>query len=574
MQKNHEYKNNRKWNFFSVKESNAWKKFFHLFKTVITPRFLYEVIIPQDILNVVKDIKFPSSNSSKNDEPIDPNVIRFILACSIFNGVLIGMPGAVGLGVLAAQAVEVLMAVQIAKMVGLLKFSIFSFKEILKFFSAAALAAMSVVYFFKKALDFIFNISGTFIPAGYASFAAALITTLFYGLFLYLCFIEIKGFERRSTKNSIISLSLIPRILKNTSAYTVQISKSVFKLFFKDAPRLFSEVVQNVRDACNGVVNVKGRVKGEIFLVGCLAHLLDGQHDRLQGPFAYLWLQAWREALPSKLSPDSSIEEIAAQANTYHQAELENVIDNNITPKFFEILETTHANADGDIWSSERMESQNHPISDAVFFNSETGQTYEVNYKFSENEDYIENHIQLHPDVPVVTTADVAEKINSPLVFGGNYNYDEIIEISEQNFEQILEQKHSIYLELSAIGTGAIVLALHTSPFLVAFYRGKITRSQLGKALKKFIPEITGRTINRIAMLSFLGPVYGTFLIASFVGKTALFGFEEYDNDLRPDERPEQTNPKTDTDGKKTSHFKKKFSRRGLITLSFLNDIN
>ena len=50
--------NTRKWNFFSLKDTDKWKRFFHLFKTVVTPRFLYEIIIPQDILNVIKEIKF------------------------------------------------------------------------------------------------------------------------------------------------------------------------------------------------------------------------------------------------------------------------------------------------------------------------------------------------------------------------------------------------------------------------------------------------------------------------------------------------------------------------------------
>ena len=81
-----EDKDDRKWNLFSIKDSNSWKKFFHLLKTVITPRFLYEIIIPQDILNIVKDIKFPDAKSSDDKENIAEIVSRFVLACSVFNG--------------------------------------------------------------------------------------------------------------------------------------------------------------------------------------------------------------------------------------------------------------------------------------------------------------------------------------------------------------------------------------------------------------------------------------------------------------------------------------------------------
>ena len=197
-----------------------------------------------------------------------------------------------------------------------------------------------------------------------------------------------------------------------------------------------------------------------------------------------------------------------------------------------------------------------------MFFNSETGKAYEKNYKFTESKSYIESHIQNYPDVPVIVAPDVAEKINSPLVIGGHHEYDTVIEVSESNFEQLLIQKYSLYLEAGAATAGTISLTFHMFPFLVAYYRGKITRDQLGKAIKKFIPEITGRTINRMAMLAILGPVYASFLVASFVGKTTLYGFEE-DEEIHEksvnDDQPEEPIKK-----------KTKFSRRDIITLSFL----
>ena len=33
-------------------------------------------------------------------------------------------------------------------------------------------------------------------------------------------------------------------------------------------------IVQNVKDAWNGVVDVSAKIKGEIFLVGCLAYVM------------------------------------------------------------------------------------------------------------------------------------------------------------------------------------------------------------------------------------------------------------------------------------------------------------
>ena len=568
-------KTGRDWNLFSLPKAGMWKRFFHIFRKVVSPRFLYEVIIPQDILNIISEIKFPKNSVRANKANVDPSVFRFILACSIFNGILIGLPGTAGWGVFAAQAVEVLMAIQIAKMVGLLDVSIYSFQKILKLFSATALAAISVVYFFKKALSIVFNILSNFVPYGFTTASAEIVTTLFYGLFLYLSFLEIETFDSKN-KNKSISLSMLPRILKNTTAYTGQITKSLFKLIGKDTPRLFGEIKKNVQDTWSGVIDVKPRMKGEIFLAGCLAFLLDGKSENLKGPFAELWLQAWREAFPAKLSGDAGIEEIRVVADSYKQEALKSVIERNINPKFFEILETAHENADGDIWSAELLEGQNHPVSDAIFFNETTGKSYEINYKFSENANYIENHIQLYPDVPVIATADVAEKINSPFVFSGKYDYDEVIEVTEQNFQNLLELKHSLYLEAGVAGAGAISLMYHLLPFTVAYYKGNITREQLVAALKKFVPEITGRTINRIVMLSILGPVYGSFLLASYVSKSTLYGFDDAD-EINPEVEKEaevvqESKPKKSEEIVYTP--KKKFTRRDMISLSFLQDIN
>ena len=58
MDDNKDNDHTRNWNIFSLIDTDKWKKFFHLFKTIVTPRFLYEIIIPQDILNVIKEIKF------------------------------------------------------------------------------------------------------------------------------------------------------------------------------------------------------------------------------------------------------------------------------------------------------------------------------------------------------------------------------------------------------------------------------------------------------------------------------------------------------------------------------------
>ena len=36
-------------------------------------------------------------------------------------------------------------------------------------------------------------------------------------------------------------------------------------------------------------------------------------------------------------------------------------------------------------------------------------------------------------------------------------------------------------------------------------------------AVKKFVPDVTSKTLNRIIMLTLMGPVFGWFLLSSFM---------------------------------------------------------
>ena len=82
---------------------------------------------------------------------------------------------------------------------------------------------------------------------------------------------------------------------------------------------------------------------------------------------------------------------------------------------------------------------------------------------------------------------------------------------------------------------------------------------------KKFFPEITSRTINRIAMLTYFGPLYAAFVLAGFAVKGTLYGFDDKkETTSQEEDKPEK---------KKEKFFEKKFSRRSLFTLSYLKDL-
>jgi hypothetical protein len=542
-----------KWN--KIKRNiKKWIKYFYLFKPMIEGRFFYEFLVPNDILDLAKNVKLK--------EVSDPKVYRFIIACSFFNAVLVGLPGSLGGGVFIAMGFEVLIAFQLARMSKLLDMK-GGVSDLLKLIPATGVTLISVLYGFKFVLNSVYAFLNFLLPMVPISFLATFFTTLFYSLFLYITFCKLES----GTK---ISTSMAKEIAKDTYKFSSGILKSFISLIKTDMPNLLRDTKNGIVDACRGIIHIKPKIKGEMFLAGSYAYLLSGNYDGLKGPFAQLWLEAWRESHPTQLK-NATVEEIKELADSYDAESFPRLVQ-NVNSKFYEILETTHENADGDEWSAELIVDQNHPASDAVFYNQETGQYIEINYKFTLNENYIESHIQRYPDVPVVAPPEVAEKINSPLVMSGHYEHGVVLEISEANFDDLLNKSHSLYLEAATVASGGVSLLMHIFPFLMAYYKGTISKELLFKALKTFYPKIAGRTLNRIGMLTLLGPVYGMFLIASFVFKSSLYGYEDIDKD-KSKNNEEASEVEEEVTKKEEEPKPKTFSRRGLITLSFLKDV-
>ena len=527
-------------------------KYISFIKDIIVPRFLIDLIMPKDIFGFLISLKIKKT---------EQQVYRFILACSVFNAVLIGMPGDVGVLLLVAQAVEIVMAFRIAQLVGLIEISaMFSIKKLTKIITGLALTSVTVLYLFKFVLNSIFktvaNLTvGIAFPAvAFSTFA----TTLFYGLFLYLVFDEIKNFE--SIKK--LSFLSITRIVRNASKYTYSILKSSGKYLFVDFPNLSKSIYKNIKDAFNVNQKFKSQIKGEFFFAGSLAYLLMGKFETLNGPFGKIYLDSWRKAFPTQLGDDATPEQIRDLANSYDADGLESVLQ-NVNSKFFEILQVIRENADGDEWSAELSDAQNTEGYDATYRNSTTGETVKVNYKYTRDTNYIERHIQEHPDIPVVAPTEIQDKVNSPFV--SHVDTETVERVTSENFEKLLNQYSNIELAAGVTAVGVASYVVRLFPFLVAYYRDKITKEELGIAIKKFFPDITSRTINRIGMLTFFGPLYGLFILSSFAMRGTLYGFD--------DEKPKkETDTEDEPEKKKEGFFEKKFSRRSLFTLTYLKD--
>jgi hypothetical protein len=224
-----------------------------------------------------------------------------------------------------------------------------------------------------------------------------------------------------------------------------------------------------------------------------------------------------------------------------------------IKGKVFEILENTHENNDGDQYQSEIYDTPNHPMVDLKITDSLTGKSYGVQLKASENINYIEETLRKYPDTPIIVPKGVAEKVNHPLVMDGNYTSEKINEINDSNFDKILDVQHGEFLAKGGLEAGSIILAVNLMPFIYARQKGQINNEQFSTALKKFIPEITAKTIHRVTLLSLIGPLYAFFLISKTIGKSLLDGIDEEDIEVK--------------DEKEYSFNKKNMSRREFFLL-------
>ena len=487
--------------FDFLKNREKWKKYYEDIKTFFTPRFLSDAIIPSDVFESIGSL-----TNNKNEE----QAYRFIIACALVNGILVGIPGDLGSGLLLLQAIEFLMAVHIARMVGLE----FSWNNTFRLIGAAGVTTFAVLYGFKKVLDIIFKFVAQLPIAAPASFISTSVTTIFLGLFFFLVFSEIKNTGKEKLK----FFSII-RIGKNTSTYTYKISKKLFSILFKDFPNLFKTITANVKQFINANYDFKKRVKGELFFAGSMAFLLEGKSEALKGPISEMWLNAWRMTFTSKLPADANIDEIRNLANSYSTEQMPG-LENLVRSKFYEILESTHENLDGDTWSAKLHKDPNHPATDVRFYNSETGQVIEVNYKLG-SANYIENHLEKYPNVPVITTPEIAEKMNNPLVTSGKYSTEEVHKLSDEQFSKLLNSEHELYLQEGAAAAGAVTLIVYLFPFFIAYQREKIDKEQFSLAVKKFVPEVTSKTLNRIIMLTLIGPLYGWWILMNLIFKVS-----------------------------------------------------
>ena len=257
------------------------------------------------------------------------------------------------------------------------------------------------------------------------------------------------------------------------------------------------------------------RRRGEILATAGLAHLLQGRTS-FEGPLGAIFLQSILDRW-ADLDQDSTAEDIAEfiRSKNYAGDGLEGTIG-MIKGKMFEHLVAKYENADGDEWIAHLHSDENFPGSDIVLTNTETGQEIELSLKATDNPAFIENALLRYPDIPIITTSEMAEYYaDDSRVTTSDWSEEELERIARGNWDNLAREAAGRWdTTVNVTGSGVCVRLALLWPTVVRYLRGKISRDELESRLHEEMGDAGVVLAERVVLSVALGPVYVWYLLA------------------------------------------------------------
>ena len=462
-----------------------------------------------------------------NSNLVDRHMYRVITTVAVINASLAALPGKMGVGVLISMGLEAVMAISIARSVGI---EIKKPRDILAYFGLFSGVVLMVLDGFGHLLRGFFSLFSA-IP-GNPLVLAEIFATNLVGVLFIVGFIEIKN-----GKSFRIPVRLLKAVMDEVIALTkFQAVALKDTLSVNNLQRIYKSFTEWLKG--NDVPDPK-HVRGDIFTPLAMSMLIAGNYEQLEGPIGQAFLQAIRLRWSSQLGPDASVGEIAARFQDYDADALPGAT-NTIKGKMFEILVTDTENGDDDDWIAHMHSDETYPGSDIVFTNPETGQQLDVSLKAVsvQNRDIIEEALLKYPDIPIMTTDEVAATFDGdPRVFGSGFSHKELQNITEENIDKLINHIEPLSAT-EIVFNGQVVGAFAVLwPITIAFVRKRITKDQYSEAAIAALGQngkvLAARVIAAVAM----GPVYAWFLLANGLnGLVDLVWVEKVgkDNNLSP----------------------------------------
>lgn len=422
-------------------------------------------------------------------------VFSVISIVALINMVLAGLPGKMGVGVAVSVGMELWMAWVIARCAGMQ----LTTDEVWKHLLTTAGAFLTALVLFKQVLGLAFSM-GSIVPGVNPLILAELVTTDFIGLLLWL------GFQKLYSKDYFsLGWSDLARASKEAWKLFKHQFDAVRSALSMDTLRTLGTRIKAF--LTGDIVADLPRLRGELFTAACMGYLLQGQYSALEGPVGKEFIGAIRDRYPDLKS--ASIEEIAAQMHTYNDAQLVGV-ENLVKGKLFERMVVKYENDDGDVWTAVTHQDESWPGSDIVMFNADTGETLELSLKATMSPSYVESALTRYPDIPIIATSEVAGDLNDARVSAGPFSDRELTQVTQDNFEVLLNGLSRLDVASGVATTSALSLW----PFVIAYMRRRINQDQFEQASVVLLGDAGKTLASRLAWAVALGPVFAWVLLA------------------------------------------------------------
>ncbi len=458
---------------------------------------------------VSKFILEPFSGVFKTKSDIvESDVYRVITKVAIINMVLAGIPGRLGIGVFVSIGFEIWMAFEIAKYVGFKEIK--SYTDIARYLGLATGVFLLIFEAFKVAIGLAISLISAVWPYSPIIFAELFVTNMFGLIFLF-------GFQNIMHSKSFNDIKFY-QLFSMTRKLTNHQWNFVKNVANTDN---IKTIGKRIKEFLVGDFPVDQKViNGEVFSTVTMAYLIGGQHEKIEGPLGEAFIQAIRLRWSAQLGETATIEEISEHFKQYDISQLDGAA-NTIKGKMFEILVTDQENTDSDNWTAKMHDDESFPGSDIIFYNSETNETLEVSLKaISEDNSYIiENALAKYPDLPIMSTDEVADLYeDNPNVFGSGFTNKDLDGITDEKLQILISQMEPINAKEVVVGGITMSTFAALWPFVMAYLRGRISREQLELVFFQVMGDSGIKLASRLSWAVVLGPMFAWWLLARGVG--------------------------------------------------------
>lgn len=498
------YKDNFESRFQGYKDKTSRKKAFEWLKKNLNK--VKQLISDTPVSKFILE-PFSGVFNSKS-KLVEEDIYNVITKVAIINMVLAGIPGRLGIGVFVSIAFEIWMAFKIAQYVGFKQIK--SYTDIARYLGLAAGTFVLIFEAFKILIGVAISVISTVWPYSPIIFAELFVTNMLGLIFLFgfknllhsKSFNDIKTYELFSMTRKLTNhqWNFVKNIANTDNLKSV--GKKIKDFLFGDFP-----VDQKI-------------VNGEVFSTVSIAYLIAGQYEKLEGPLGEAFVQAIRLRWSTQLGESATIEEISEHFKQYDISQLDGAA-NTIKGKMFEILVSNQENLDSDSWTAKMHIDESFPGSDIIFTNFETNETLEVSLKAvsEENSHIIEHALSKYPDLPIMTTDEVADLYaGNPNVFGSGFTNKDLDDITDEKLQILLSQIEPI--SSKEVVVGGITMSTFSAlwPFVMAYLRGRIKKEQLELVFFQVMGDSGVKLVSRLSWAVILGPMFAWWLLARGVG--------------------------------------------------------